>query len=246
MPGIFLARSGSVPLTRREPLVRRSCPLELIADNLTIERGGRRVFQDLSFKLESGIALAVTGANGIGKSSLLRTLAGLVPLAGGSLRVERGLEDSTPSEHSHYFGHQNAVKPALSVVENLAFWQSFTAPARTSGFRGTNLSPGDALETLGIGHTADLPAAYLSAGQTRRLALARLLVTARPIWLMDEPTSALDRASEGRLINLMNEHLAAGGMIVTATHTDLALAPMQELHLRAADIDELPVPEEPA
>jgi heme exporter protein A len=202
------------------------------------------VFQDLSFTLESGTALVVTGANGIGKSSLLRTLAGLVPLAGGSLRIEGGLEEGTAAEHSHYFGHQNAVKPALSVLENLTFWQSFTAPAVTAGFKGAGLSPHEALEALGIGHTADLPAGYLSAGQTRRLALARLLVTARPLWLMDEPTSALDKASEGRLLELMNGHLGVGGMIVTATHTDLALAPLQELHLRTADVH--PASEEPA
>lgn len=177
----------------------------------------------------------MTGANGIGKSSLLRTLAGLVPLASGSLRIEGGLADGAPSEHSHYFGHQNAVKPALSVLENLAFWQSFTAAAETPAFKGACLTPGEALGALGIGHTADLPAGYLSAGQTRRLALARLLVTARPLWLMDEPTSALDKASEGRLLELMNGHLGGGGMIVTATHTELDLNPMQELHLRAAD-----------
>ncbi|MHA7775938.1 heme ABC exporter ATP-binding protein CcmA [Roseibium sp. M-1] len=209
--------------------------MKLIAENLTIDRGGRRVFQNLSFTLESGTALVVTGANGIGKSSLLRTLAGLVPLASGALRVEGGEPDRTPPEHAHYFGHQNAVKQALTVLENLAFWQSFMAPADVPAFSGTALTPLAALELLGIGHTAHLPAGFLSAGQTRRLALARLMVTPRPLWLMDEPTSALDKASEAQLLGLMNAHLKAGGLIVTATHNELALAPTRLLHLQAAD-----------
>lgn len=192
------------------------------------------MFQDLTFSLEPGTALVVTGANGIGKSSLLRTLAGLVPLAGGAMRMEGAQDDRPLGEHAHYFGHQNAVKPALSVLENLTFWQSFTAHANPGAFDAATLSPEQALATLGIGHTAHLPAGYLSAGQTRRLALARLLVTARPLWLMDEPTSALDSASETQLLGLMNAHLAAGGMIVTATHTELALSNTRTLHLRAA------------
>nr|WP_081713198.1 MULTISPECIES: heme ABC exporter ATP-binding protein CcmA [unclassified Labrenzia] len=209
--------------------------MRLIAENLTIDRGGRRVFQDLSFDLPSGTALVVTGANGIGKSSLLRTLAGLVALAGGTLWLEQGEPDRSPAEHAHYFGHQNAVKAALSVLENLTFWQGFTSPVSASVFGATAMSPEAALDLLGIGHTTDLPAGFLSAGQTRRLALARLLVTPRPIWLMDEPTSALDKASEGQLLDLMNGHLTAGGMIITATHTDLALARTKILHLRTAD-----------
>jgi len=204
------------------------------------------VFQDLSFTLESGTALVVTGANGIGKSSLLRTLAGLVPLSGGTLRVEDGEVDRPAPEHAHYSGHQNAVKPALSVVENLDFWQSFTSPAAASGFAGKSVAPEQALTALGIGHTARLPAAYLSAGQTRRLALARLMVTARPVWLMDEPTSALDRASEAGLMELMNRHLAEGGMIVTATHTELTLAKTRELHLSTAEPTPDPAGEVPA
>ncbi len=201
------------------------------------------MFEDLSFSLEGGCALVVTGANGIGKSSLLRTLAGLVPLAHGSIRLEGGVPDTPPEEHIHYFGHQDAVKPALSALENLRFWQSFSAAAHVSGFSDGPVKPLEALDILGIGHTAQLPAAFLSAGQKRRLSLCRLLVTPRPIWLMDEPTAALDRVSETQLLNLMNTHLAAGGLIVTATHADLALEKTLILHLQTGDTADLPLEE---
>ncbi len=201
------------------------------------------MFKNLSFSVAAGTALVVTGANGIGKSSLLRTLAGLVPLAGGTIRIEGGAQESLFQEQVHYFGHQDAVKPALTVLENLEFWQSFCAPAVSETFAGAALSPAGAIDMLDIGHTAHLPAAYLSAGQKRRLSLARLLMTPRPVWLMDEPTSALDKASEDRLLTMMNGHLASGGLIVTATHTDLALGRTQILHLEAAPPAE-PLPEE--
>lgn len=193
------------------------------------------MFQNLSFSVDRRTALTVTGANGIGKSSLLRTLAGLVPLAHGSIRLEDSEDDKPVHEHAHYFGHQDAVKPALTVLENLEFWRAFSAPVQTDWFSGAARSPLAALDTLGIGHTAQLPAAYLSAGQKRRLSLARLLVTPRPIWLMDEPTSALDKASEHNLLNLMNAHLEDGGLIIVATHTELALDNCKELHLEATE-----------
>ena len=218
----------------------RSRLLKLVAENLTIDRGGRRVFQDLSFTVEKGESLVVTGANGIGKSSLLRTLAGLVPLASGTLRLDGGMPDLLLQEQAHYFGHQDAVKPALSVLENLRFWQSFTASYEPEGFAGGACEPIEALETLGIGHAAHLPASYLSAGQKRRLSLSRLLITPRPIWLMDEPASALDRAAEQQLLALMNAHLASGGLIVTATHTELALDKLRTLHLKTGDPAALP------
>lgn len=193
------------------------------------------MFDGLSFALAGGTALVITGANGIGKSSLLRTVAGLVGLTDGALALDGGDTELSVAEHCHYFGHQNANKTALTVTENLGFWRAFTAGAAPKGFDASVMTPKEALDLLGIAHTARLPAGFLSAGQSRRLALARLLVTARPVWLMDEPTSALDTASEALLLGLMNAHLARGGLILTATHGDLALAPVQTLHLSATD-----------
>jgi heme exporter protein A len=213
--------------------------MKLIADNLAVDRGDRRVFAGLSFSLKGGTALVVTGPNGVGKSSLLRTLAGLVSFAEGNLSLEGGEEDRNVGEHCHYFGHQSSVKPALSVEENLIFWREFTTPASEECFKGACYEPLDILDLLGIGHTADLPAAYLSAGQTRRLALARLFVSPRPVWLMDEPTSALDAASEKQLFGFMNRHLEDGGMIVTATHTALDISPLQTLELKQLTSDEI-------
>ncbi|GGF06669.1 heme ABC exporter ATP-binding protein CcmA [Stappia taiwanensis] len=207
--------------------------MRLVADTLACDRGGRRVFSDLSLSLASGHALVVRGPNGVGKSSLLRVIAGLVQPAAGQLAVENGLPEHSVGEHCHYFGHQDALKPAMTVLENLTFWTRFVQPAPLPG-EPASVTPEAALDHLGILHTAHLPAAYLSAGQRRRLSLARLMVTLRPIWLLDEPTSALDSASEATLTGLMRDHLAAGGMILAATHQDLDLPDVASLRLERA------------
>ena len=183
-------------------------------------RGGRLVFAGVSFALAAGRALVLRGRNGIGKSSLLRMIAGLVPLEDGELTLQEAGADVDLAQLCHYFGHLDAIKPVLSVTENLGFWASYLAlgpdPTPAEG-----LDCQAALDAVGIGQLADLPAGYLSAGQRRRLALARLLVAPRPVWLLDEPTSALDTEGQQRLFAMVDAHLKAAGLVVAATHADL-------------------------
>jgi heme exporter protein A len=188
-------------------------------------RGGREVFSGLDFEASSGEALAVTGPNGSGKTSLLRLIAGLLTMAGGSIDLEGGEGELTLPEQAHYLGHRDALKPALSVAENLAFWRNFLG--------GTPSDPSPNLAAVGLDHAIDLPAAYLSAGQRRRLSIARLLVVRRPLWLLDEPTNALDAAGQSMFAALMTDHLARGGLIVAATHTPLGIA-AKELRIGGA------------
>jgi heme exporter protein A len=196
--------------------------IRLRATGLTCNRGGRQVFSGLSFGLGSGEAMLVTGRNGAGKSSLLRMIAGLVRISSGRLELEGGAPDTLLSEQCHYLGHQDAMKPSLSVRENLQFWTAFLDEARA-------IDP--ALETVDLCPLASLPAAYLSAGQRRRLSIARLVAIPRPIWLLDEPTSALDAPSQKKLAELMNVHLAGGGMIIAAAHGPIGLERARELKL---------------
>ncbi|MDX8527332.1 heme ABC exporter ATP-binding protein CcmA [Mesorhizobium sp. MSK_1335] len=190
--------------------------MRLIAENLGGERGGETVFSNIGFALDKGGALIVTGPNGAGKSTLLRVVAGLLPAAGGKVLVEGGGEAfPTVASAAHYLGHLNAMKPALSVEENLGFWRAFQGdPA---------LGVEDALETVGLGGIGHLPFGYLSTGQRRRASIAKLLVSRRPIWLLDEPTAGLDKASEERFAGLMRGHLRDGGIVVAATHLPLGL-----------------------
>ena len=178
-------------------------------------RGGREVFSGLSFEAAAGEALAVTGANGAGKTSLLRLIAGLLAASGGSIDLAGGEAERTLAEQAHYLGHRDALKPSLSVRENLSFWSDFLGP----GTLDTNA----ALAAVGLDHAAHLPAAYLSAGQRRRLSIGRLLAVRRPVWLLDEPTSALDAAGQDMFAGLMTDHLRHGGLIVAATHTPLGI-----------------------
>src|ERR1700689_5510763 len=155
--------------------------MRLFAVDLACHRGGRDVFAGLSFAGASGEALTVTGRNGAGKSSLLRLIVGLVRAAAGRLALEGGDPELTVGEQAHYLGHQDALKPSLSVGENLRFWSAF--------FGAASAEIGEPLPAVGLDTLIDLPAAYLSAGQRRRLSIARLLAVKRPIWLLDEPTS---------------------------------------------------------
>ena len=149
----------------------------------------------------------------------------LIAVTAGTLVLTGGEAEATPGEQSHYLGHLDAVKPSLSVSENLQFWAAYF---------GGGTSVEAALESVGLGELAGLPAAYLSAGQRRRLSIARLLVVRRPIWLLDEPTSALDTQSQGRLADMMDGHLSGGGMIVAAAHGPIGLDAPREMRLGPA------------
>ena len=189
--------------------------MRLSAKGLSCIRGLRTVFTNVNLELASGEALALVGPNGSGKSSLLRLIAGLLQPSKGRIDLEGGTAERTLPEQAHYQGHLDALKPSLTVVENLNFW------ARYLGER--TLALDEPLAAVGLSGLADLPAAYLSAGQRRRLSLARLIAVPRPIWLLDEPTSALDTAGQARLAELMRQHLLTGGMILAATHGPLGI-----------------------
>jgi heme exporter protein A len=198
--------------------------MRLIAEDLGGERGSQPVFSDVAFSLGAGDALTVTGPNGSGKSTLLRVVAGLLPAAGGNVRLEGGGEAfPTVASAAHYLGHLNAMKPTLTVVENLAFWRDFCGEA--------DVSVDVALETVGLAAIGHLPYGYLSTGQRRRAAIARLLVSRRPLWLLDEPTAGLDAESARQFSALMAAHLAGGGIILAATHLPLGIEGAAELRM---------------
>lgn len=193
----------------------------LVAEELGCIRGGREIFAGLSFSVGSGGLLAILGKNGAGKSSLLRQIAGLVPIAKGRLRWQG--DDRPLAEAVHLVGHLDGVKASLSVAENLGFWRELYADPWHSVEA--------ALDRLGLLSLASFAAIYLSQGQKRRLALARLLVTRRPVWLLDEPAAGLDGTGQAILAALMGEHLKSGGLIVAATHGPLGVAATETLEM---------------
>lgn len=203
--------------------VTAPAPTRLVAAGLALDRGGRRLFEDVSFAVEAGESLVVTGPNGAGKSSLLRVVAGLLAPSEGTVRLAGGDDELPLAAQVHYLGHLDAVKPSLSVAEALGFWAVYLGGGRDR--------VDDALEAVGLSALADLPSAYLSAGQRRRLALARLIAAPRPLWLLDEPTAALDAAAERRLGDLIRDHVSGGGIVVAATHAELPIPAPRRLAL---------------
>lgn len=200
--------------------------MRLTAEGIAGERGGTELFRDVSFSIGPGEGLVLTGPNGAGKSTMLRILAGLLrPSAG---RVFFTEDNGEPAhEPFHFLSAQNAMKDQLSTLDNLRFWKDFLPghPSRTG------IEPLTALERVGLAHTADLPFGYLSTGQRRRAAIARLLVSHRPVWLADEPTSGLDKASESLFASIASSHLSSGGILIAATHLPLGIAGLQEMRI---------------
>ncbi|MBX3520086.1 MAG: heme ABC exporter ATP-binding protein CcmA [Xanthobacteraceae bacterium] len=196
--------------------------MRLTANGISCVRGGRKLYDGLSFSLTGGELLLLSGANGAGKTSLLRQVAGLLPLSGGEI----GFEGGDLAEETHFVGHASGIKDTLSVAENLHFWCALYGSA--------DAATEDALARLKLAPLAMLPARVLSAGQKRRLALSRLLAIRRAIWLLDEPDAALDAEGRETLLSIIAGYRARGGIVIVASHAALDLAPSKEIVLGAA------------
>tara|TARA_R110002126_G_scaffold124350_5_gene266196 strand:- start:3598 stop:4284 length:687 start_codon:yes stop_codon:yes gene_type:complete len=218
--------------------------MQVIADNLSVKRGEELIFEGVCFQLTGGESLTITGPNGVGKSTLLRALSGLMPFSSGQFTIDAGLDNSLVNslgdssndekafyEYCHYIGHQNAMKAELSVLENLNFWQG------QMGGGDQCLSPEAAAEALGLSHTFDLPFGFLSQGQRRRIALAKLFISRRAVWLLDEPTAALDNASGKVFMELTKDYIKSGGIVIAATHVPLGFTGAKTLEMVPLDPD---------
>ncbi len=204
------------------------------AEALACVRGERLVFSDLDFQVSSGEALILRGPNGSGKSTLLRLVAGYLDASAGILTWNGQPVADDPDSHRrrlHYVGHLDAVKAPLTVAENLAFWAGQGHRDESGGDLEDRLR--QALERLGLGRLAEVPGRFLSAGQKRRLNLARLAASPARLWLLDEPTVSLDANGAGVLAEMVVEHLGAGGLAMIATHIDLGLIETRVLTLGA-------------
>lgn len=203
--------------------------MRLIVENLVVRRGNRIVIDALSFEASSGEAVLLTGPNGSGKTTLLRSIAGFLTPENGQVSLEGGPQEASPGEQSHYVGHANGIKSGLTAGENLRFWCDYLGGTADRAEKRNRID--DALERMHLLALEDIPAGYLSAGQKRRLGLARLLVSHRPLWLLDEPSVSLDTASVALLSAIVKEHVANGGLAIAATHLPLGLENPRELRL---------------
>lgn len=203
--------------------------MKLVADKLVIARGMRIVIDAVSFELARGGAMILTGPNGAGKTTLIRAIAGFLPLQAGSIGLQGGDAERELPELCHYVGHANGVKSSLTVAENLEFWAAYLTPGETRQDRIARLDR--AMSAFNLLALEDIPGGYLSAGQKRRLGLARLLLAERPVWLLDEPTVSLDTASTALLATAVKAHAATGGLTIAATHLPLGFENPVELKL---------------
>ena len=197
--------------------------------SLTCERGGRRVFSGLDFKLAGGESLVLVGPNGSGKSTLLRLLAGLIkPTAGDLIWNGEGIIEDLEAHcgRLQFLGHCDAVKPVFSVAENVSFWASVM-----NGGSDVKQTTVNALKMFEISHLADIPGRFLSAGQKRRVNLARIVTSPAPLWLLDEPTTSLDKETILILENIISRHCENGGIVVISTHNEMRLPNCQVLDL---------------
>lgn len=193
----------------------------VLVEGLALARGGRVLFSDLSFAARAGDLVEVRGANGAGKTSLLRAIAGFLRPAAGRIAFDAGAE---PALSVHFLGHQNAVKSALDARAHMRFW---------AGLLGGDAVDA-ALQSFGLQRIADLPARMLSQGQQRRIALARLVAAPRPVWLLDEPVAALDEEGRAQFAAALAAHRAGGGVAIMTTHDELGLSPTHTITLAPA------------
>ena len=202
--------------------------MALNIEKISLKRGNRLLIKDLSFSLKKGESLLVTGPNGVGKTTLIRSIAGFLDPEKGKISYQAEAkttnqdDEETRREHIHYIGHKNGIRTSLTVLENLEFWKSFFASE-------TDLK--DIIKTYYLESLINIPAGYLSAGQKRRLGLARLSIVKRAIWLLDEPTVSLDEMSANIVATAASNHLKNGGILVAATHIPLEIPFTQHIQL---------------
>lgn len=198
--------------------------MQLHLENLTLRRGARLLMRDFSLNLAAGESVLIKGPNGVGKTTLLRAIAGFIKPETGHINLSDNAATQTPplSEALHYIGHKNGVRASLTVLENLEFWQQFYNPVA---------SLGTIAEAFALTPLANIKAGYLSEGQQRRLALSRLAIAPRPLWLLDEPTVSLDVNSSEMIANIAQSHVEKGGLLMVISHIPLSLQFTKEIEL---------------